>query len=67
MKRFFLILAIVLMPSWGSAATLYVSGGGFASIQSAITAANDYDVIIVSEGRYYENINFSGKSVQTGS
>lgn len=36
----------------------------YPTIQSAINAAVDGDVISVSPGRYYENINFLGKSIE---
>ena len=35
----------------------------YSTIQQAIDASNDGDVIHVSEGVYFENINFNGKSV----
>ena len=35
----------------------------YTTIQQAIDASNDGDVIHVSEGVYFENINFNGKSV----
>ena len=35
----------------------------YSTIQEAIDASNDGDVINVSEGTYYENINFNGKSI----
>jgi hypothetical protein len=36
---------------------------GYPTIQSAINAAENGDVIIVSSGTYYENINFKGKKI----
>lgn len=44
------------------AATINVPTG-YPTIQSAIDAASDGDVIIVDEGTYYENINFLGKAI----
>jgi predicted outer membrane repeat protein len=47
--------------------TWYVSssGGDFSTIQGALNDAGvvDGDVIVVAEGRYYENIDFQGKAV----
>ena len=37
------------------------------TIQAAINATNDGDVIIVSPGTYIENINFNGKNILLGS
>jgi|GEM_PF-602662 choice-of-anchor B domain-containing protein len=35
----------------------------YATIQSAINAAHDGDTVLVNEGTYLENINFSGKHI----
>jgi len=35
----------------------------YGTIQRAINAAEDGDVILVDEGTYYENINFKGKAI----
>ncbi len=35
----------------------------YSNIQDAITAANDWDEVIVSPGTYVENINFEGKAI----
>jgi len=46
--------------------TITVGYGGdydFNTIQVAIEDANNGDTIIVSEGTYYENINFKGKNI----
>jgi hypothetical protein len=35
----------------------------YSTISSAITAANDGDVIVLSEGIYYEKVDFDGKAI----
>jgi len=37
--------------------------GDFTTIQAAIDAAQDGDVIVVHPGTYYENIRFDGKNI----
>jgi len=37
--------------------------GDFQSISEAIAAAAEHDTILVSQGTYYENLNFSGKNI----
>jgi hypothetical protein len=39
----------------------------YATIQEAIDAAEDGNVILVEEGTYYENINFKGKAITVAS
>lgn len=39
----------------------------YSTIQSAINAAESGDTILVSEGTYYENINFRGKNIVVAS
>jgi hypothetical protein len=41
--------------------------GAYPSIQSAIVAAQKGDTVLVDEGRYFENINFRGKSIVVAS
>jgi len=51
----------VTQPGIGPAQEIHVYPGG--SIQDAIDAAINRDVIIVHEGIYYENIYFQGKAI----
>ncbi len=62
MKRALLIAVSLLSCALVQAQTLYVPSQ-YSSIQSAITNASDNDIIIVSTGRYFENINFLGKAI----
>lgn len=49
----------MLMPS----AYLIVPSSNYGSIQQAINAAKDSDVVLVLPGRYYEHIDFNGKNI----
>jgi len=63
MRRFLLIVGIVLCQSQVWAQTLYVPSEEYSSIQSAIDDADNGETIIVSPGTYYENLNFLGKLI----
>jgi hypothetical protein len=46
--------------------TLYVPGD-YSTIQAAIDAAINGNVVLVAEGTYYENINYKGKAITVAS
>jgi hypothetical protein len=64
MKKTILLNLIVLLvtAASGSAATRLVPDE-YATIQAAIDACVDGDVVIVAEGIYFENINFKGRNI----
>ncbi|MHC4763389.1 MAG: hypothetical protein ACYS71_08500, partial [Planctomycetota bacterium] len=61
MKKLLLTAIALLCCAHAKGEILYVLPGG--SIRSAINDANNDDTIIVSAGRYKENINFLGKAI----
>jgi enterochelin esterase family protein len=68
MKSFLLILTLILLISNNIFAqdTLHVPNQ-YSSIQSAINASANGDVVLVDDGTYYENINFNGKAITVAS
>ncbi len=61
--RCLIVLAIlIIFPSIGSAATIYVPDT-YPAIQDAVDAAVNGDTIVVRPGMYAENIDFSGKAI----
>ena len=61
-RRIAVVLSVALLSAIGHAAVLQVPGD-YSHIQNAIDAGTNGDVILVSPGVYYENINFKGKAV----
>jgi len=54
-------LTVILITACAWATTYYVNPGE--SIQAAINSSVNGDVVIVSPGTYYENINLNGKDI----
>ena len=66
MNRLCCLLFLLIVASCIHAAVLNVSLDGsqaYTSIQSAIQASNDGDTVLVHPGRYFENVDFIGKSI----
>ena len=63
MKRILLFWAVILCGTQVFGGTLLVPSGGYTTIQTAINDANNGDTIIVAQGIYFENIDFSGKAL----
>jgi len=62
MKIYYILLAILFWAAAVQPTTIRVPQD-YSEIQSAINAAQDGDTILVSRGRYTENINFRGKGI----
>ncbi len=65
-NRLFIAFCLFIFTTVALAATHRVPKN-YATIQQAISAATDGDVVLVGEGRYYENINFMGKKIVVAS
>jgi hypothetical protein len=66
MHRFCIFLFLSLAISFIQATVLNVAIDGsqtYTSIQSAIQASSDGDTVLVHPGRYFENVDFLGKSI----
>ena len=59
---FGILLLVLICPSSLLAKTLNVPGS-YKTIQKAINAAHDGDVVIVAKGLYVENVRFTGRDI----
>jgi hypothetical protein len=55
------LFAVVVVPC-GLASTIHVPKDQ-PTIQAGINAANNGDTVLVSPGKYVENINFNGRAI----
>jgi len=62
MKRYYILMIISVFTASTNSTTIKVPED-YPEIQQAINAAQDGDTILVSRGRYIENINFRGKGI----
>lgn len=68
MKNLLFLFAVILflVNSVFPQVTIHVPGD-YPTIQAAINAASNGDIVLVAEGTYYENINFMGKAITVAS
>jgi len=62
MRQLIHLLILSIIPAFCQAGVLKVPSQ-YLTIQSAINAANDRDLVLVAPGIYVENINFKGKAI----
>ncbi len=64
----FFTLLIFLCSLYGVIISVNLDGtGDYASIQEGINASADGDTVLVYPGRYFEHINYNGKTIAVGS
>ena len=64
--RYLVFLLVLIVFNYGYAEIIYVPDD-YSTIQTAINASTDNDTILVSPGTYYENIDYSGKTIMVAS
>jgi len=62
MRRFFCLVVLLVLHAAGNGATIRVPGD-YPTIQGAIDAAVNYDVVLVSPGTYIENLVINSKEI----
>jgi putative cofactor-binding repeat protein len=62
MKTAIVFVAVLFMPALAFSATIYVPDD-YPTIQAAIDASSDGDLILVDPGTYSENIRYYGKAI----
>ena len=63
MKTTFVFLSIFLLVSFSLQSQIIHVPQDQLTIQAAIDAAIDHDTVLIAQGEYFENINFSGKNI----
>lgn len=63
MKHFYFFLALIVLFSSDAFSLIRNVPSDYTTIQSAISASNNGDTILVEQGTYFENINFRGKKI----
>lgn len=67
MNHFFKIILLISLISVSGYSQIRKVPQDYSSIQSAILAAHIGDTVMIDTGRYFENINFRGKSIVVAS
>ena len=67
MKQFLVLLFVFLSVSFLHSQVTINVPGDYSTIQAAINAAKNGDLVLVADGTYLENINFMGKAITVAS
>ncbi len=59
----YILFYVIFNFQFAAKAQIIEVPGDYAAIQIAINNSQDGDTVLVSEGTYYENINFKGKGI----